>query len=135
MLRPSGSARRRQSRLLRPFALPTVRRLPSLRTMRRSRLFMAALLAAAIAACHRAPSGAVQIGSIAVSDATVSGTPELGLQADQVRKLTMRALEDTRRFAVREGASARIRLEIESARRVTAPSLNGPDRELADVEL
>jgi HEAT repeats len=96
---------------------------------------MAALLAAAIAACHRAPSGAVRIGSIAVSDANVSGNPELGLQADQVRKLTVRALEDTRRFAVREGASARIRLEIESARRVTAPSLNGPDRELADVEL
>jgi hypothetical protein len=103
--------------------------------MRRPRFFMRALFAVAAASCHRTPSGAIQIGTISVSDANVAGNPELGLQADQVRKAAARALEDTRRFAVREGAAARVRVEIESARRVTAPSLNGPDRELADVEL
>jgi hypothetical protein len=81
------------------------------------------------------PSGAVGVGSLSISDANVAGNPELGLSADQIRRFATRALEQTRRFAVRTGAPARVRLEIEAARRVTAPSMNGPDRELADVQL
>jgi hypothetical protein len=93
------------------------------------------LCAAAMGSCNRAPSGAIAVGSISVSDINVAGNPELGLSAEQVRRATARALEQTRRFAVRGGAPARVRLEIEAARRVTAPSMNGPDRELADVAL
>jgi len=86
--------------------------------------------AAALAACNRLPAGAVAVGSIAISDANLSGVPELGLPGDRVRRELQMALEKTRHFALREGAAGRVRLEIEAARR-----LAGPEREVADVEL
>jgi len=86
--------------------------------------------AAALAACNRLPAGAVAVGSIAISDANLSGVPELGLPGDRVRRELQMALEKTRHFGVREGAAGRVRLEIEAARRVA-----GPEREVADVEL
>jgi len=53
---------------------------------------------------------------LSVSDANLARVPELGMPAEKVRREMKAALERTRHFAVREGASARVRLELESAR-------------------
>jgi len=87
-----------------------------------------AIAACAVAlSCNRLPPGAVAVGALTVSEANLARAPELGVPGDQVRKELKSALERTRHFAVREGASARVRLELESARRVA------PDG--ADVQL
>ncbi|MFL5310672.1 MAG: HEAT repeat domain-containing protein [Myxococcales bacterium] len=95
-------------------------------------LSRARVLAACAAAlsCNRLPPGAVAVGTLSVSDGNLARVPELGLPADQVRKEMRAALERTRHFAVRDGASARVRLEVESARR-----LAGGEGAAADVQL
>jgi hypothetical protein len=94
--------------------------------------FRATLLAfsAASFACSRLPPGGVAVGTVYVSEGNLAGVPELGVPMEQVRKELQLALEKTRRFAVREGGVARVRLEVESARRVS-----GPEHELAEVQL
>jgi len=74
---------------------------------------------AAALSCNRLPPGAVAVGTLSVSDANLSRVPELGMSAERVRKEMRAALERTRHFAVREGASARVRLDLESARRLS----------------
>jgi HEAT repeats len=87
-----------------------------------------ALAACAVAlSCNRLPPGAVAVGALSVSEGNLARVPELGMPAEQVRKELKSALERTRHFAVREGASARVRLDLESARRVGADG--------ADVQL
>src|SRR5207302_11233580 len=94
-------------------------------------LSRARVLAACAAAlsCNRLPPGAVAVGTLSVSDGNLARVPELTMPADEVRKEMKAALERTRHFAVREGASARVRLDLESARRLTG------EREAADVQL
>ena len=70
---------------------------------------------AAALSCNRLPPGAVAVGALSVSDANLARVPELGMPAEKVRREMKAALERTRHFAVREGASARVRLELESA--------------------
>src|SRR5256885_1236054 len=92
----------------------------------------ARVLAACAAAlsCNRLPPGAVAVGTLSVSDGNLARVPELAMPAELVRKEMKAALERTRHFAVREGASARVRLELESARR-----LAGGEGAVADVQL
>lgn len=97
-------------------------------------------LAALCAACKSPPPpGAIAIGALSVSDANLAGNPELPGSAAQVRLELKAALESTRHFVVREGGAARVRLEIEQARRVLAPARDvaagqiPPEREMADV--
>src|SRR5216683_2847702 len=94
--------------------------------------FRARVLAACAAAlsCNRLPPGAVAVGTLSVSESNLARVPELAIPAEQVRKEMKSALERTRHFAVREGASARVRLDLESARR-----LAGDDGAIADVQL
>ena len=97
-------------------------------------------LATICAACKAAPPpGAVSVGLLSVSDANLAGNPELPESAAQVRRELQNALESTGHFVVREGGEARVRLEIDQARRVLAPAPNvpagqvAPEREMADV--
>jgi HEAT repeat protein len=92
----------------------------------------ARVLAACAAAlsCNRLPPGAVAVGALTVSENNLARVPELALPVEQVRKEMRAALERTRHFALREGASARVRLEVESARRLT-----GNEGAIADVQL
>src|SRR5712691_7518633 len=94
--------------------------------------FRARVLAACAAAlsCNRLPPGAVAVGTLSVSEGNLARVPELAIPAEQVRKEMKSALERTRHFAIREGASARVRLDLESARR-----LAGDDGAIADVQL
>jgi len=96
--------------------------------MSRFHLVMLALCAAAID-CNRLPPGAVAVGTLTVSDTNLARVPELAMPPQQVRDEMKSALEKTRHFAVREGASGRVRLELESARRLSG------EREAADVQL
>jgi len=96
--------------------------------MIRSRFAMLALCAAA-ASCSRLPPGAVAVGTLSLSEANLARVPELAMPPQQIRTEMKAALEKTRHFAVREGASARVRLDVESARRLTG------EREAADVQL
>jgi hypothetical protein len=95
-------------------------------------LSRARVLAACAAAlsCNRLPPGAVAVGTLSVSDGNLARVPELAMPAEQVRKEMKAALERTRHFALREGGSARVRLELESARR-----LSGGEGAIADVQL
>src|SRR6266849_3722196 len=95
-------------------------------------LSRARVLAACAAAlsCNRLPPGAVAVGTLSVSESNLARVPELAIPAEQVRKEMKSALERTRHFAIREGASARVRLDLESARR-----LAGDDGAIADVQL
>ncbi|HKC61220.1 MAG TPA: HEAT repeat domain-containing protein [Myxococcales bacterium] len=88
------------------------------------------VVCAAALSCNRLPPGAVAVGTLSVSEANLTRVPELGLSVQQVRKELKTALERTRHFAFREGASARVRLEVESARR-----LAGGEGAVADVQL
>ena len=85
---------------------------------------------AAALSCNRLPPGAVAVGTLSVSDGNLARVPELAIPAEQVRKEMKAALERTRHFAMREGASARVRLDLESARR-----LAGGEGAVADVQL
>jgi HEAT repeats len=84
---------------------------------------------AAALSCNRLPPGAVAVGTLSVSEANLARAPELGMSSDQVRREMKSALERTRHFAVREGASARVRLDLESARRLSGGG------SVADVQL
>lgn len=92
--------------------------------------------------CHRLPMGAVVVESLQISEGNLAGNPDLGISSDAARKALKTALEATGKFAVREqaagpeGAGARVRLQIESARRlVPAHAQRGPlaAAELAEV--
>ena len=96
--------------------------------MLRFRLALLASCAAALS-CNRLPPGAVAVGTLAVSEANLARVPELAMAPQQVRNEMKAALEKTRHFAVREGASGRVRLDVESARRLSG------EREAADVQL
>lgn len=93
--------------------------------MSRSLQSAGVLLAASLSwACDRVPSGATLVSSLQVSEGNLASAPELGISAEQVRRALQRSLEGTGRFAVREKASgkgARVRLEVELARRLLAP--------------
>jgi len=84
---------------------------------------------AAALSCNRLPPGAVAVGTLSVSEANLARAPELGMTPDQVRREMKSALERTRHFAVRDGATARVRLDLESARRLSGGG------SVADVQL
>lgn len=91
---------------------------------RARRVATAAALALAALACDRVPAGATRVGALQVTEANLSSAPELGMGSEAARAHLKKALESTRRFAVREGSgeqAARVRLEVESARRAVAP--------------
>src|SRR5712671_4481035 len=93
--------------------------------------FRARVLAACAAAlsCNRLPPGAVAVGTLSVSESNLARVPELAIPAEQVRKEMKSALERTRHFAIREGASARVRLVLE----LTATSPEGdPERTVSE---
>ncbi len=98
----------------------------------------AALAAVGLTACQRAPAGAVKVGALQLSEANLAASPELGASAEQARVALRNALEATHKFAVAPDAkdkmAARVRLEVESARRVLAPQTpRDPEREQAEV--
>lgn len=108
----------------------------------RASLLACAALGLSWTACKRAPSSAVAIGDLVVSDSNLAGSPELGESADNVRAQLRAALESTGRFTVKPGAEAKLRLEVESARRLiaaapilTANGASAPDREMAEVQV
>jgi HEAT repeats len=97
-------------------------------------------LCGAMAACNRVPAGATVIGKVAVSEGNLASAPELGATAEQATQALRKALEATGKFAVRDerptpgsATTARVRLDIESARRVVPPQQQGLDREMAEV--
>ena len=90
----------------------------------------------ALAACNRVPVGATVIGGLAVSDGNLASAPELAATAEQTRELLRKSLEGTGKFVLRDTPgkpSARVRLVVESARRLIAPMPQGVDREVAEV--
>ena len=104
------------------------------------RFLLALPLAALLGACKATPPpGAVAVGTLLVAEANLAGNPELAEPAEQVRRELLAALESTGHFIVREGADARVRLEIDQARRVLLPIPNiapgqiAGEREMADV--
>ncbi len=104
-----------------------------------SRSALIAGLAAALAiACSRTPAGAIKVGALQLSEANLAASPELGASAEQARTGLRNALEATRKFAVipdsKDKTAARVRLEVESARRVLGPQTpRDPEREQAEV--
>jgi hypothetical protein len=100
-----------------------------------------AAVALAAAACKpAAPAGALAVGQIAVSERGLSGKPEIGESAEQLRKELGRALEASGRFVLREGGPVQIRMEIDRAQRTLAPVASEPgqlaaEREMAEVGL
>ncbi|MFL5421572.1 MAG: HEAT repeat domain-containing protein [Myxococcales bacterium] len=86
-------------------------------------------------ACNRVPAGAIAVGSVSISDANLAGNPELGIAGEGARRELANAVEATGKFVLRPEGNARIRLEVEAARRISLMTAAGPDRELADVEL
>ncbi|GAC1336184.1 MAG: hypothetical protein NVSMB23_00340 [Myxococcales bacterium] len=88
------------------------------------------------------PPGATLVDALQASEGNLAANPDLGVSAETARSALRSALESTRRFAVRDpepGAgskAARVRLQVESARRLfpIAAQQGGPgDRELAEV--
>lgn len=82
---------------------------------------LTALALAAAFGCHRLPTGAIAVGSLHVSEANLAGAPELGISVDKAQAALRWALESTGKFAVRP-RGARIRLEVEHARRTASSS-------------
>jgi hypothetical protein len=116
-----------------PAATSRARRAPE--AQRCSALVLAVLCALA---CNRVPSGATVVGRLAVSEGNLASAPELGSTAEQTTLALRRALEATGKFVVREeqGAkTARVRLEVELARRLVALQPQGLDREVAEVQV
>jgi hypothetical protein len=95
----------------------------------RANLFALSVIGLVAVSCSRLPPGAVAVGTLSVSEHNLARVPELAMPPEQIRAELKTALEKTRHFAVREGASARVRLDVESARRLSG------DREAADVQL
>lgn len=90
--------------------------------------------------CKRPPPGDVAVGELVVSDANLAGNPELGETADNVRRELKESLEATGRFALKPGADSKLRLEVESARRLIVPVKvitpgGAADREMAEVQV
>ena len=97
-----------------------------------------AVSALCLVACHRAPEGALLVNGLQLSEANLAAAPELGSSAEQARSGLKLALESTRKFNVVEGnkdkLGARVRLEVESARRVLMPRTpRESDHEQAEV--
>jgi hypothetical protein len=106
--------------------------------MSRRTAVLASLLAALAGGCQRVPSDATVVGRLLVSEGNLASAPQLGATAEQTRQLLRKALEGTRRFVVKDAAGsrgARVRLEVESARRLIAPVPPGVDREVAEVSV
>jgi hypothetical protein len=81
-----------------------------------------AVLTLAAAACKpQPPGGALVVGSIAVSEATLAGKPEIGESAENLRIKLRAALEASGRFSFRAGGPVRIQLDIDRAQRTLAP--------------
>jgi hypothetical protein len=100
---------------------------------------LAALALAAIA-CRPSSSGrALPVGTLSVSEAALSGKPEIGESVETLRQQLRGALEGSGHFAVREGGHLRIQLDIERAQRTLAPPATYDpgkpvvEREVADV--
>jgi hypothetical protein len=100
------------------------------------------LAALAAAGCKQpVRPGGIIVGTLAVSEAGLSGKPEIGESAAQLRRELQEALEGTGRFTVREGGPAQVRLEIDRAQRtmaplpMVAPGQTGPEREMAEVAI
>jgi hypothetical protein len=90
-----------------------------------------ALIAVALAlsaSCTRLPSGATAVEAVQVSEANLAAHPELGLAADRAQLAVQGALESSGKFALRP-RGARIRVEVEHARRLPGPA----DRDQAEV--
>ena len=103
---------------------------------------IAPLLCLALCACKRpAAPGAIAVGIVAVSEQGLSDKPEIGESSAKLRGELQEALEQSGRFAVKEGAPVTIRLEIDRAVRTLAPSpMAAPgqlpaEREMAEVAL
>jgi len=81
-----------------------------------------AALAIAATACKPSSSGrALAIGTLAISEAALAGKPEIAESSETLRQQLRAALEGTGRFAVRDGGTLRIQLEIDRAQRTLAP--------------
>ena len=103
---------------------------------------MSILAAVLLTACKpSARSGALEVGQITVSETVLSGKPEIGESAAQLRKELQSALEATGRFTLRDNGPVTIRLEIDRAQRVFAPvpvieqGQSPAEREMAEVAL
>jgi hypothetical protein len=89
---------------------------------------LALLTLALFAGCSRLPGGA-PVEALTVSEANLAGNPELGLSSEQAQRAAVAGLEGTRKFSLQK-RGARVRLEVEHARRLPAPA---PAREQAEV--
>jgi len=82
---------------------------------------LAALTLAAAACKPQVPGGALAVGNIAVSEATLLGKPEIGESAEDLRLKLRGALESSGRFVFRAGGPVRMQLDIDRAQRTLAP--------------
>src|SRR5919201_6718455 len=82
---------------------------------------LAALALAATACKPSSPGRALSVGTLAISEATLAGKPEIAESSETLRQQLRAALEGTGRFAVRERGPLRIQLEIDRAQRTLAP--------------
>jgi len=82
---------------------------------------LAALTLAAAACKPQVPGGALAVGNIAVSEATLLGKPEIGESAEDLRLKLRAALESSGRFVFRAGGPVRLQLDIDRAQRTLAP--------------
>ncbi len=96
-----------------------------------------AALAVAAAACKQPLSSrALLVGNVAVSEASLSGKPEIAESAENLRNEVRAALEASGRFRVREGGPVHIQLEIDRAQRTLAmPPVIDPSKPLVEQEM
>src|SRR5258708_25554070 len=87
--------------------------------MRRLPIWVGLLVAAACKPA--APSGALQVGQVSVSETGLAGKPQIGEPAAQPRNELQIALERTGRFTLRAAGPLSIRMEIDRAQRAVAP--------------
>jgi hypothetical protein len=81
-----------------------------------------AAIALAAAACRPSSSSrGLTVGKLAISEAGLSGKPEIGESSEALRHQLRAALEASGRFTVREGGALRIQLDIDRAQRTLAP--------------
>src|SRR5260370_40659541 len=107
--------------------------------MRRLPIWVGLLVAAACKPA--APSGALQVGQVSVSETGLAGKPEIGESAAQLRKELQIALGRTGRFTLRADGPVSIRMEIDRAQRACAPvppaegGKSPPERQMADAAI